>query len=158
MCGDGAAAHILLDLRWKLTDQGQAPGDPAHALVHSQGQLLLAQPLAAQCRQQPALLKLRQDFGAALATVQQQRFALIEVPKRRPHSVPAQPLQTAQTLEAVDHQVPICILHHHDRHLLTLLGERGQKATLALRTPQTQVLVAAIKLMKFQIHAPPPSC
>jgi hypothetical protein len=40
---------------------------------------------------------------------------------------------------------------------LALLGERGQEAALTLGTPETQILVAAIELMKFQVHDAPPS-
>lgn len=137
MGGDGAAAHMILDLRGKLTDQGQTPRDPAHAFVHPQGQLLLAQPLATQRRQQPALLQLREAFRAALAAVQQQGIALIELQERRPHRVRAQELEAAQALEAVDDHVRVFPLHHHDRILLTMLGDRGQQSTLTLGAPQT---------------------
>jgi hypothetical protein len=59
---DGAVADLILDLEGKLADQSQAPRDPAHALVHPPGQILLAQPLAAKHRQQPALLQLREPL------------------------------------------------------------------------------------------------
>lgn len=45
---------------------------------------------------------------------------------------------------------------HHNRHLLTLLGERGQQAALALGAPETQIFVATIELMKLQVHGTPP--
>jgi len=154
---DGAAAYLILDLHGKLADQGQAARDPAHALVHPPGQILLAQPLAAQHRQQPALLQLREPLRAALAAVQQQGVALIEVPQRGAHGVRAQTFQTTQALEAIDDQVRAVLRDHHDRHLLAHIGERGQKAALTLGTPETQILVASVELMKLQIHGAPPS-
>lgn len=118
MSGNLAAAHLLLNRDGQLADQGQAPRDPAHALVHAPRQLLLAQPLVAQRQQQPALLQLREPLRAALAAVEQERLALLEVPERRAHHVRAQPLQAAQALETVNDQVRALLHHHHDRCLL----------------------------------------
>ena len=42
--------------------------------------------------------------------------------------------------------------HHHDRHLLPLLGQGGEKPALALRPPEPQVRVPLVELVKFQIH------
>jgi hypothetical protein len=72
------------------------------------------------------------------------------------HRVRAQTLQAAQALETVDDQVCVVLCHDHDRYLLALLGERGQELTLVLGMAQTQILVASVKLMKFQVHGVPP--
>lgn len=95
MGGDGTAAHLLLNLCGQLADQSQVPRDPAYAFVHSASQLLLAQPLAAQRRQQPALLQLGELLRAALAAVQEQGIALLKVPQRGADNVRAQALQAA---------------------------------------------------------------
>lgn len=84
---DGALADLLLDRRGQLADQAETAGDPAHRLVETSRQLFLAHPLLSQCRQKPALLELREGFGAALATVQQQCVALRQVPERGLHRV-----------------------------------------------------------------------
>jgi hypothetical protein len=60
----------------------------------------------------------------------------------------------------VDHLVAARVLEerdHHDRHLLTLLGQRGHKPALSLRPPKPQVRVPHVELVKLQIHrhAPP---
>ena len=55
----------------------------------------------------------------------------------------------------VDHLIAARILDerdHHDRRLLTLLRERGQKPALSLRPPKPQVLVPHVELVKLQIH------
>jgi hypothetical protein len=88
----------------------------------------------------------------ALAAVQQQGIVLLEVPERRLYCVCVQALETPQAFEAVDDQVRALRLHHDDRHLLALLAERGQQDAFAIRAMQAQVLVAPIKLMKFQVH------
>lgn len=155
--GDRAAAHQLLDLHRQLADQGQAPRDPADALVDPLGQLRLAQPLAAQGRKQPALLDLRKALRAAQATVQQQGFAGREIPDRHPYRVRAQTFETAQPLEAVDHDMARPLGHHHNRCLLALLTQRSQERPLAIRTLEAQILVAAVELVKLQIHQAPPS-
>jgi hypothetical protein len=153
---DRAEAHMLLDLCRKIADQAQMPRDPAHALVHPLGQFLGAQSLTAQRGQQPALLDRRGSRRAPLAAVQQQGVSVLEVPQRRPDGVGTQALETAKTLEAVDDQIRALRLHHDDWHLLALLAERGQQAALALGAMQAQVLVAAIELVKFQVHGAPP--
>jgi hypothetical protein len=156
MGGDRAAAYVLLDLGREIRDQAQVLRDPAHALVHPLGQRLQAQALAAQGAQQPALLERRGSRRAPLAAVQQQGLVGFEIPQRRPDGVATQALETAKALEAVDDPVRVLHLHHDDRHLLTLLAERSQEATLALGATQTQSLVATVELMKFQIQGAPP--
>lgn len=55
----------------------------------------------------------------------------------------------------VDHLIAARILDerdHHDRYLLALLRERGQKPALSLRPPKPQVLVPHVELVKLQIH------
>ena len=155
MAGDRAEAHVLLDLGREVDDYAQVPRDPAHGFVHPLSQLLQAQPLAAQYVQQPALLQRRGFRRAALAAVQQQGVVVLEVPERRTHRVRAQALETTQAFEAIDDQVRALCLHHDHRHLLALLSERGQQASLGLGASLAQVLVAAIKLVKFQVHGAP---
>lgn len=145
-------AHVLLDLGREIADQPQMSRNPAQALVHPLSQLLKAQAFAAQCGQQPALLDRRGPRRAPLAAVQQQGLGVLELPQRRPDRVDAQKLETAKAPEAVDDPVKAFPLHDDDGHLLALLGQRGQQATLVLRATQAQVLVAAIELVKFQLH------
>jgi len=47
--------------------------------------------------------------------------------------------------------------HHHDRHLLPLLGQGAEKTALTLRPPEPQVRVPLVELMKFQIHGEIPA-
>lgn len=157
MGGQLTAAHLLLDLGGQLADQPEVARDPAHALVQPPRKILLAQPLAAQRQQQPALLERAQRLRAALAAVEQQRLARFQIPHRGAHRVRAQTLETAQTLEAVDDHVAARLGHHHDRHLLAPRGQRPKQPALALRAKAPQRLVAAIELVKFQIHGAPPS-
>ena len=42
--------------------------------------------------------------------------------------------------------------HHHDRHLLTVRGERREQPALALRPTQAQVLVLHVDLVKLKFH------
>lgn len=154
--GDRAEPDVLLDLGREIRDQAQVLRDPAHALVHPLGQRLQAQALATQCGQQPALLERRGSRRAPLAAVQKQGLVGCEIPLRRSDSVATQALETAEALEAVDDPVKALGLHHDDRHLLPLLAERGQEATLAVGATQTQSLVATVELMKFQVHGVPP--
>jgi hypothetical protein len=72
--------------------------------------------------------------------------------------VHAQALHAAQAFETINDQVRILLCDHHDRHLLALLGERGQEAALTLRPPQTQIFVTTVELMKLQVHAASSSC
>jgi hypothetical protein len=64
-------------------------------------------------------------------------------------------LQSRDALIAVDHQVTLRVVrhgHHHNRHLLTHGGQRGQQATLPLRLARPQMLPAPIQLVKLQLH------
>jgi len=153
---DRAEAYVLLDLGREIRDQAQVLRDPAHALVHPLGQRLKAQALAAQRGEQPALLERTGSRRAPLATVQQQGLVGLEIPQRHPDGVATQALKTAETLEAVDDPIRARRLHHGDRHLLTLLAKRGQEAAFALGAVQTQSLVTAVELVKFQVHGVPP--
>jgi len=154
--GKRAEANVLLDLCREVADQTQVPRDPAHALVHPLGQLLQAQPLAAQRAQQPAQLDRRGPRRAPLAAIQQQGVLMPELPERRPDRVGAQTPETAKALEAVDDPVRALGFHHDDRHLLALLAQGGQQAALAFGAMQAQGLVATVELVKFQVHGTPP--
>jgi hypothetical protein len=130
---------------------------PAQALVETPSELFLAHPLLVQGRKKPALLELRESLRAALAAVQQQRVALAEIPRRRRHRVGAQSLQTTQTLESVDDQIALGRQRDDDnRYLLAMLGQRRQQAALTLRALTAQDFMAAIQLVKLQIHGAPP--
>lgn len=157
MGGQLTAAHLLLHLGGQLAGQTQVARDPAHAPVQPLRELLLAQPLAAQRQQQPALLERAQRLRAALAAVEQQRLARLQIPHRGAHRVRTQTLETAQALEAVDDHVRARLGHHHDRHLLAPRGQRPKQPALALRAAAPQRFVAAIELVKFQIHGAPPA-
>jgi hypothetical protein len=45
----------------------------------------------------------------------------------------------------------------HDRHLLAVLGQRRQQRPLTPRLSAAQHLVAAVELVKLQVHGDPPS-
>jgi hypothetical protein len=71
-----------------------------------------------------------------LAAVQQQGLVVRQVPQHHPDGVGTQTLEAAEALEAVNDPVRALGLDHDDRHLLTLLAERGQQAAFALGAAQ----------------------
>jgi len=148
-------ADVLLDRLGQHLHQREPLQNPAHTPVKPLRQILVAQRKIPKLLKQPPLLDRRLRVGCSQRPVQDQCLRLAHVPHRRLDGVRPQPLQQTHALVAVDHLVPARILekrHHHDRHLLTLLGKRGQEPSLPLRTPQAQVLVPHLELVIFQIH------
>ena len=146
---------VLLDRLGQDLHQREPLRNPAHAPVKPLRQILVAQGKIAQFMKQPPLLDRRLRVRCAQRPVEDQGVRLAHVPHRGLDCVRAQSLQQAHALVAVDDLVPAWVLekgYHHDRHLLTFLGERGHKPPLSLRAPQPQVLVPHVELVKFQIH------
>lgn len=155
LSGNDPLAQLLLHSVRQLTDQGQTPRNPARALVHTSGQLVEAQVLlVTQLGQQPRLLQSRQALGAALSAIQQQGLRLLQVQHHGTDLVLSQTAQSPQTLEAVDDQVALERLqrNHHNGDLLAGLGQRGEQPTLLRPSAQAQPFMAAVQLVKFQIH------
>ena len=94
--------------------------------------------------------------------IQHQRRLLAHVPHCRHHRVLAYAFERPNSFVAIDHQVPLHLTgqrHHHDRHLLSLLGKGAQKATFTIRLAHSQHLVAQVKLVKLKLHHDQsPSC
>ena len=154
---DLSLAHVLLNRLWQGLHQRQATRHPTRALRQTRRQLFLIQALLTQRLEQPALLEHTEPLGAALAAVQQESIALVEVPDSGGHGVAPQALEAAQALETVDDQVtPGLKRHDDDGHLLALVRQRSQQASLALGSNPTQTLVASVELVKLQIHGGPP--
>ena len=148
-------ADVLLDRLGQDLHQREPLQNPAHAPVKPLRQILVTQRKTPKLLKQPPLLDRRFRLRCSQRPVQDQGLRLAHVPHRGLDCVCAQPLQQAHALVAVDDLIPARVLenrHHHDRHLLTLFGERGHKPPLSLRAPQAQVLVPYVELVKFQIH------
>jgi len=152
---DHTAADVFLDRSGQDLHQRQPLGHPAHAPVKPLRQILQAQGKIPQLQEQPGLLDRRLCLHRPQRPHEDQGLRLAHVPHRRRDGVLPQASQETHTLAPVDHLVAAGILakgHHHDRHLLSLLGERGEKPPLPLRAPHVQVLVPHLELVKFQIH------
>ena len=106
--------------------------------------------------QKPGLLDRGLRLVRALRMKKKQGFRFTQIPECRPHRVLPEMQQRAHPLEAIDHQIPpgCHVGHHHNRDLLTNLGQRAQQPTLLLRPAYAQPLVALVDLLKLQIQAP----
>jgi hypothetical protein len=62
-----------------------------------------------------------------------QGVRLRHLPKEAGHAVTVQTLEAAHSLVAVDDHVRLGATDDHDRRLLTVFRQRGQKSALALR-------------------------
>jgi hypothetical protein len=149
-------AHLLLDCFRQSLHQRQPPRHPAHATIEPTRQLIeaIAEALL-QLRQQPAHLQRGLLFAQSQRTVQQHGRGFAHRPYHCFYRVPAQLLQCCDPLIAIDDHVTIRVTfgrHHHDRCLLTGLGQRRQQPPLPRRVAHAQVLPAPVELMKFQLH------
>ena len=153
--GDFALSHLLLDRLRQQFHQRQPPRHPTHAAVEPPRQLL--QPVSeALLLQQPALLQCALLLRHPEGTVQQEGIGFLHRPDHRFHGVAAQLLERRNTLVAIDHQVPASLAgsgHHHDRRLLSRLGQRGQQPSLPLGMADSQMFPAPIELVKLQLHS-----
>ena len=94
-------------------------------------------------------------WGEAQRAVQHQRLGFAQRPDHGFHGVPTQLLEHRQTLVAVDDHIAVRLAfgrHHHDRRLLSRLGQRGQQAPLLSGMADPQMLPAPIELVKLQLH------
>jgi len=153
---DETRADVLLHRVGQDLDQREPLGHPPDAPVEPLRQILQTQGKIPQLLEQPGLLDRRLRVRCSQGAVEDQGLRFAHVPRRRTDRVLPQASQQTYALVAVDHLVPARILakrHHHDRHLLALLRERGQQPPLPLRPPQVQVLVPHLELVEFQIHS-----
>ncbi len=124
---DLAAAQQILDLGRQLVGQRQPARDPARTAAQTPRQLGGGVALAAQLRQQPALLERRLRRRRAQSARQKQRLAVAHRPHHGPHRVHAQPTQGTDPLVAVDDPVAPRLPrrdHHHRKLLAVLLQAR----------------------------------
>jgi len=154
--GDFALPHLLLDGLRQEIDQGQPPRHPTEAAIKATRQLLSSIAVALlQLRQQPALFQGGLVWGEAQRAVQHQRLGFAQRPDHGFHGVPTQLLERRQTLVAVDDHIAVRLAfgrHHHDRRLLSRLGQRGQQAPLPSGMADPQMLPAPIELVELQLH------
>jgi hypothetical protein len=156
---DLAQAHPLLNRLRKLLHQGQPARDPAQAAIEAPGQSRKLQTKRPpQLAQQPALLQRRLRFRLAQSAAEQERLSLALCPDRGQDRVALQAAQSTQALVAVDHHEATRLVpcDHDDRHLLAVLSKRGEQAPLVLGPPDTQPLVAHIKLVQLELHGTKP--
>jgi len=150
-----ALQHPLLDLLRQLTDQGQAPADPARAPIESTGQLLEGESEAqVQLLQPQPLLERRLLQAVAHQSAEKHRFDLARVPADGLDPIAPQTPHRPNPLVAVHDDKAIRLLrgNHHDRDLLPVLGQRRQQSSLPVRSPDPQVLVAQDQLVVFEVH------
>lgn len=155
---DLSLAHLLLNRLRQHFDQRQPARDPTHIAIEPPRQLfdLVAEALF-ELGQQPSLLERRLMLAQAERAIQHQRLALAHRPDYGFHCVAPELLESRNALVPVDDQIAVRLIghrHHHDRRLLAHLGQRGQQAPLALGTAHSQVLEAAVELVKLHVHGP----
>lgn len=155
---DLAGAHALLHGFRQLLHQSQPPRYPTHAAIKAPGEIFqaVAETLL-QFLEQPPLFQRRLLFGETHRPIQHQGVGFVHVPDDGLYRVTAQLFQSSDAFVSVDHQVSIPLIrnrHHHDWSLLSRRGQRRQQSPIAFPTSRTQMLIAAVQLMKFQPHGP----
>jgi len=150
-----AVVHVLLHGLGQRAHQTHAARDPAHAAIEAPGQRVERQAVIVMQRaEQPALLERAVGGIRTQELPKDQRLSLRHLPHDGGDGVPVQPAETPDAFVAVDDDVGRPVDHHHDRHLLTGIGQGRQEAAFARRLPQAQPLVPQLELMKFQVHRP----
>jgi hypothetical protein len=153
MRDDVAVADVLLNWRRKRAHQTEPARHPAHAPIEASRDHIEREPvLRVQGVQQPRLLKHVRGGVSLEQLAKDECLGGRHLPDDRGDGVAVQPVQTADAFMAVHDQVPRLAGDDHDRHLLPDLGQRGQQSPLASGLPHPQRVVAAIQLMKFQVH------
>jgi len=148
-----AVVYVLLHGLGQRAHQTHAARDPAHAAIEAPGQRVERQAVIVMQRaEQPALLE--RAVGGTQELPKDQRLSLRHLPHDGGDGVPVQPAETPDAFVAVDDDVGRPADHHHDRHLLTGIGQGRQEAAFARRLPKAQPLVPQLELMKFQVHRP----
>lgn len=129
-----AVAHLLLNRRGEGAHQTQAPRHPADTPVEAPRQVLQRQTvILVQGGQQPALLERAVGRVGVQHLPEDQRLRLGHLPRDGRHGVAVQAPQATDALVAIDHDVCRGRGHHHDRGLLTGVGQRRQEPALARR-------------------------
>ena len=148
-----AVVHVLLDGLGQRAHQTHAARHPAHTAIEPPRQRLQRQAMILMQRaQQPALLERAVGGIRAQQLPKDQRVGLRHLPHDGGDGIPVQLAETADAFVPVDDDVRRSADHHHDRHLLAGVRQRGQQPTFARRLAHAQPLVAQFELMKFQVH------
>jgi hypothetical protein len=155
---DLAGTNALLHRFGKLFHQSQPARHPAHAAVKAPRQIFeaVAETLF-QFRKQPALFECRFLFGKTHRSIQDQRVGFAHVPDDGFDRVATQLLQGNDAFVSVNHQISIRTIRYgdnHDRRLLSGSRQRCHQPPLPVRIPRPQMLIAAVQLMKLQLHSP----
>lgn len=141
-------SNTLLNLFGQLPHQTQTPADPAATVIETSGQLIQGKlETLVKLAQQPPLLDRAGRRTGPHRSIQHQRIGFRQLPAQRSDRVPAQPPQGAHALVAIDDDDPVVADDHHDRDLLTQLGQRGHQPTLPHRRAALQPRVAQVQLM-----------
>jgi hypothetical protein len=154
MSGDLAAADALLHRFGKLFHQSQSARHPAHTAIEAPSQIFqaVAETLL-QFLKQPPLFQCGLLFGKTHRTIQHQSVSFVHVPDDGLHRVPAQLLQSCDAFVTVDDQISVRQGNDDDRRLLSRCRQRRQQSPLPFRTPRSQMLIAAVELVKLQLHS-----
>jgi hypothetical protein len=147
---------LLLHAFREQFHQRQPVRYPTHAAIKSARQLLQAVVEALlEFRQQPAFFQSAVSFRPTQRAIQHQCFRFAQGPDHGFDRVSAELFQSCDALVTVNDQIVIGLLRSrddHDRGLLSRGGQRGQQLLLPLRIPHSQMFVAAIELVKLQLH------
>ena len=130
---------------------------PTHAAIKTACQFIQAVVEALlEFRQQPAFFQGAVSFRPTQRAIQHQRFRFAQGPDHGFDRVSAELFQSRDALVTVNDQIAIGLLRNRDDHDRGLLsrggGQRGQQLLLPLRIPHSQMFVAAIELVKLQLH------
>jgi hypothetical protein len=89
-------------------------------------------------------------------TSQDQRLDFVQRPDHRFDGVPAELLEGRNALVTINDQITIRLIgdrNDDDGSLLSATGQRGQQLPLPLGMAHPQVFMAAVQLVKLQLHA-----
>ena len=89
-------------------------------------------------------------------TSQDQRLDFVQRPDHRFDGVPAELLEGRNALVTINDQITIRWIgdrNDDDGSLLSATGQRGQQLPLPLGRAHPQVFMAAVQLVKLQLHA-----
>ncbi len=158
---DRATAYLLLHPFGEQFHKRQSARHPTHAAIKTARQLLQAVVEALlEFRQQPTFFQSAVAFRPTQRAIQYQRFRFAQGPDHGFDRVSAELFQSGDALVTVNDQIAVGLVGHRDnddRCLLSPACQRRQQFLLPLRIPHSQKFIAAVQLMKLELHPCSPS-
>ena len=147
---------MLLHVVRKKLDQSQATGYPTHTAIELASQFFqtVAEMLLQLC-EQPAFFQCTLSFRPMQRTSQHQGLDFVQRPDHRFDRVSAELLKSGNALVTINDQITIWLIGNRnddDGSLLSGTRQRRQQQPLPLWMAHPQVLVAAVQLVKLQLH------